>query len=163
MAGERAMMPDEKIGGKQLNGSCLCGQVRYRINGHCRNIINCHCDNCRRTHGHVAAYTSVDKSDLVLLSQQSLKWYHDKFPNTYRGFCGDCGASLFWDSADSDHLVSNHLVLNNKMSVAAGTLDSGHGLKTVGHVYVSEAGEYYQIEDDLPQFETLSNGKLDAK
>ena len=151
------MVLNENIGEKKRSGGCLCGQVRYRINGHCRNIINCHCDNCRRTHGHVAAYTSVDKSDLVLLCQQSLKWYHDKSPNTYRGFCGDCGASLFWDESDSSHLVSS-----NKMSVAAGTLDSGHGLKTIGHIYVSEAGEYYQIEDELPQFETSSNGKLDA-
>ena len=148
----------EKADKKELNGGCLCGQVQYRINGPCRNIINCHCDNCRRTHGHVAAYTAVDKSELEILSQQSLKWYHDRLPNTYRGFCDNCGASLFWHSADLNHLVSN-----NKISVAAGTLDSGHGLKTIGHIYVSEAGEYYQIEGDLPQFKASSNGKLDAK
>lgn len=152
------MVFNEKADEKKLNGGCLCGQVRYRINGHCRHIINCHCENCRRTHGHVAAYTSVDKSDLVLLSQQSLTWYHDKLPNTYRGFCGNCGASLFWEAVNSSRLVSG-----NKISVAAGSLDSGHGLKTIGHIYVSEAGEYYQIEDELPQFEASSNGKLDAK
>ncbi len=152
------MVLTEKVAEKKLAGGCLCGQVRYRINGHCRNIINCHCENCRRTHGHVAAYTSVDKNDLEILSQQSLKWYHDKAPNAYRGFCGDCGASLFWHAADLNHLVSN-----NERSVAAGTLDRGHGLKTIGHIYVSEAGEYYQIEDELPQFETSSNGKLDAQ
>lgn len=146
-------MPNEKADEKRLSGGCLCGQVRYRVVGHCRHIINCHCDNCRRTHGHVAAYTSVDKNDLVLLVRESLKWYHDESPNTYRGFCGNCGASLFWDAADSSH----------KLCVAAGTLDCGHGLKTIGHIYVSEAGEYYQIEDKLPQFEASSNGKLDAK
>ena len=138
---------------KVLEGGCLCGQVRYRIVGRCRNIINCHCENCRHTHGHVAAYTSVDKSDLTLLTQLSLQWYHDQSPNTYRGFCGTCGASLFWDAADS----------SNRMSVAAGTLQNGHGLKTIGHIYVSEAAEYYQIEDGLPQFETSSNGRLEAK
>jgi hypothetical protein len=106
----------------------------------------------------VAAYTSVDKGDLELLSKQSLKWYHDKDPNAYRGFCGNCGASLFWQAADLNHFISN-----NTMSVAAGTLDCGHSLKTIGHVYVSEAGEYYKIEDELPQFEASSNGKLDAK
>jgi len=39
------------------------------------------------------------------------------------------------------------------MSVSAGTLDAGHGLRTIGHVYLSEAGDYYEINDDLPQFE----------
>jgi hypothetical protein len=96
MAGENRRVLNAETAQNKLTGSCLCGQVRYRINGHCRNIINCHCDNCRRTNGHLAAYTPVDKSDLALLSEQSLKCYHDNTPNTYRGFCRDCGSSLFW-------------------------------------------------------------------
>ena len=135
-----------------LNGGCLCGQVQYQITGPRRNIINCHCENCRRTHGHVSAYTSVDKKDLVMISQQSLKWYHDHSPDTYRGFCEQCGASLFWDARDG----------NNKMAISAGTLDSGHGLKTIGHVYVSEAGSYYEIYDDLPRFEHSNAGELES-
>lgn len=149
-------MLTDNFSNKKLTGGCLCGQVRYQINGHCRNIINCHCDNCRRTHGHVAAYTSVHKVNLELFSQQSLKWFHDQPPNTYRGFCGDCGSSLFWQAVDLNHQASNH-----KISISAGTLDSGHDLKTIGHIYVSEAGEYYKIEDELPQFEKSSGGKLE--
>ena len=106
----------------------------------------------------MAAYTSVDESDLVLLSEQSLKWYHDISPNTYRGFCGDCGASLFWQEGDLSFISSS-----KKMSIAAGTLDSGHGLKTIGHIYVLEAGEYYEIKDELPQFEASSNRQLESK
>ncbi len=135
-----------------LNGGCLCGQVRYKISGPRRNIINCHCENCRRTHGHVAAYTSVDKQDILLTSQQSLKWYHDQSPDTYRGFCNECGSSLFWDAKQQ----------NNKMAISAGTLDAGHGLKTICHVYVSEAGEYYKISDGLPQFEGSNTGQLES-
>jgi hypothetical protein len=144
-----ALSTDEIV---ELGGGCLCGQVRYQITGPRRNIINCHCENCRRTHGHVSAYTSVDKNDLQLLSQQSLKWYHDQSPDTYRGFCGECGASLFWDAKDG----------NNKMAISAGTLDSGHGLKTIGHVFVHEAGEYYAINDGLPQFELSNAGELES-
>ncbi len=135
-----------------LNGGCLCGQVRYKISGPRRNIINCHCENCRRTHGHVAAYTSVDKQDILLTSQQSLKWYHDQSPDTYRGFCNECGSSLFWNAKQQ----------NNKMAISAGTLDKGHGLKTIGHVYVSEAGDYYKISDGLPQFEGSNTGQLES-
>ena len=136
----------------KLDGGCLCGQVRYQITGPRRNIINCHCENCRRTHGHIAAYTSVNKNDLLLVNQQCLKWYHDRSPDTYRGFCSECGASLFWDARDG----------NNKMAVSAGTLDTGHGLRTVGHVFVREAGEYYEISDGLPQFELSNAGELEG-
>ncbi len=135
-----------------LSGGCLCGGVRYRLTGKCRDIINCHCKNCRRTHGHIAAYTSAQKSDLVLSCQQTLQWYHDESPNTYRGFCNRCGASLFWDARDD----------RNKMAIAAGSLDDSGELKTIGHVYLSEAGKYYEIDDGLPGFETGSAGALES-
>ena len=134
-----------------LTGGCLCGGVRYRITGPRRDVIVCHCENCRRTHGHVAAYTSVLQSDLELLSQQTLKWFHDASPDTYRGFCERCGASLFWDARDG----------RGKMAVAAGTLDDSGELETIGHVYVCEAGHYYRIEDGLPQFQTGNDGALE--
>ncbi len=136
---------------KILAGGCLCGGVRYRIGGRRRNIINCHCQNCRRTHGHFAAYTSVKQSDLTITDQQTLQWYHDESPDTYRGFCNRCGASLFWDARDG----------RNKMAVAAGTLDDSYELKTIGHIYLSEAGKYYEINDGLPQFETTGEGALE--
>lgn len=135
-----------------IEGGCLCEGVRYRIVGKCRDIINCHCENCRRTHGHVAAYTSVNKIDLNLLQQASLQWYHDPSPDTYRGFCNVCGASLFWDARDG----------RDKMAVAAGSLDDSRDLKTVGHIYVAEAGHYYELEDGLPKFDGSSAGTLES-
>ena len=135
-----------------LTGGCLCGGVRYRIDGPRRNIIVCHCENCRRTHGHQAAYTSVAQADLELIEQQTLDWYHDVSPDTWRGFCKRCGSSLFWEPRDG----------RGKVAVAAGSLDDSRELKTIGHVFVSEAGHYYEIDDGLPQFATGSDGALDG-
>ena len=141
-----------KSGHAILSGGCLCGRVRYQLTGACRDIINCHCENCRRTHGHIAAYTSVNRSDLELVNQQTLRWYHDESPDTYRGFCNRCGASLFWDARDE----------RDEIAVSAGSLDDSDELKTIGHVYVSEAGKYYQINDELPRFETGNSGALES-
>jgi hypothetical protein len=134
-----------------LAGGCLCGGVRYRIAGPRRDIIYCHCENCRRTHGHVAAYTSVAQADLEMISSATLQWYHDRSPDTYRGFCSRCGASLFWDARDG----------RGKMAVAAGSLDDSGALKVIGHVFVAEAGHYYAIDDGLPQFPHGSSGALE--
>lgn len=135
-----------------LTGGCLCGGVSYEITGPRRDVILCHCQNCRRTHGHVAAYTSLLQSDLNLIRKQTLQWFHDQSPDTWRGFCNRCGASLFWDMRDGRGIVS----------VAAGSLDTTAELKTIGHVWVSEAGEYYEIDDGLPQFETGNCGTLEG-
>jgi hypothetical protein len=94
----------------------------------------------------------VQQSALKFISQHSLQWYHDESPDTFRGFCNRCGASLFWDARDG----------RGKISVAAGSLDDSHELKTIGHVFVSEAGQYYEINDGLPCFQTGNAGALES-
>lgn len=137
----------------RASGGCLCGAVRYEVRGLLRNVINCHCSKCRRTHGHTAAYTSVRREDVILTKQDGLKWYRsvtDETPNVYRGFCMECGSSLFWDARG----------VREDISISAGTLDSPTDLKTVGHVWVSQAGDYYEITDDLKKYEESSGGRL---
>ena len=41
-------------------------------------------------------------------------------------------------------------------------MDDAGGLRPIGHVYVSEAGQYYEINDYLPQFETGNDGALEG-
>jgi hypothetical protein len=117
-------------------GGCLCGAVRYRVGGPLREVINCHCQRCRRTHGHVGAYTKAASRDLELLEDRGLHWY--VADERERGFCRECGSSLFWRETASD-----------SVSISAGTLDQPTGLRTVAHIYVASKGDYYEITDAL--------------
>ena len=124
-------------------GSCLCGAVRYEVTGPLQDVLICHCGECRRWHGHVSATAAADKGDLQLLEQRGLRWI--KSPRSdaeaRRGFCCECGSSLFWDAPGLETI-----------SIAAGTLDAPTGLHVASHWYVSGAGDYYEIpEDGLPQ------------
>ncbi len=50
------------IGGGELTmarGGCLCGAVRYEVQGPLRDVLICHCEECRRWHGHVSATTAA--------------------------------------------------------------------------------------------------------
>jgi hypothetical protein len=126
------------------SGGCLCGAVRYEIVGTLRGVVNCHCSKCRRFHGNFGAYTSVKDKALVVIEKRGLKWFHsptDETPNVYRGFCAECGSSLFWHPHDQEHIA-----------VAAGSLDTPTHLKTIGHVWISQKSDYYDIQDDSPQF-----------
>jgi hypothetical protein len=126
-------------------GRCLCGAVRYEVRGELRDVLICHCEECRRWNGHVAACTAARSEDLVLLEQRGLRWIDS--PNSdaaaRRGFCGECGSSLFWDAPDRP-----------TVSIAAGTLDGHPGLRGAAHWYVSQAGDYYELSSDgLPRHE----------
>ena len=134
---------------KKTYGGCLCGEVQYHIQGELKGIINCHCSKCRKFHGNYGAYTSVKAENLTITRQKSLKWYKsptDETPNVHRGFCSQCGSSLFWYPKDQPNIA-----------VAAGSLDSPTHLETIGHVWCSQISDYYKIEDDLPQFEKRWN------
>ena len=119
-------------------GGCLCGRVRYRVDGKLRDVVNCHCTQCRRTHGHFSAYTAAVPDALTLLREDSLKWFRSS-ENAARGFCSECGASLFWKPASGEYVA-----------IAAGTLDPPTGLRTVAHIFCAHAGDYYDIDDGLP-------------
>lgn len=120
-------------------GSCLCGAVRYEINGPLRDSMACHCLQCRKTSGHYVSATAVKKSDLLILKGRGLKWYQSS-PTARRGFCAECGSSLFWD-LDGREL----------MGVMSGTLDGATGIETSSHIFVGMKGDYYDLEDDLPK------------
>ena len=68
-------LKEEKIKEANNRGGCLCGAIKFEIYGEIRHIINCHCGQCRRTHGHYAAYSSVKKTKFKFIRDKGLKWF----------------------------------------------------------------------------------------
>ena len=134
------------LGGERMaTGRCLCGAVRYEVRGDLREVLICHCEECRRWHGHFSASTAARREDLVLVEQRGLRWIDSPSSDARarRGFCGECGSSLFWDAPGRP-----------TVSIAAGTLElDGHtDLRVAAHWYVSQAGDYYELPaDGLPR------------
>jgi hypothetical protein len=120
-------------------GHCQCASVQYEVRGALRAVIYCHCNMCRRISGHFVAATACDREDLVLKSSATLQWYQSS-ATARRGFCSRCGSNLFWDP-----------VGESRICIMAGSLDPPTGLIAKGHIFVAEAGDYYRIDDGLPQ------------
>lgn len=135
-----------------ITGRCLCGAVRYEVRGPLRDVLVCHCEECRRWNGHVSASAAARKDDLFVLEQRGLRWIDSPHSEAgaRRGFCGECGSSLFWDPPGRETI-----------SISAGTLDGPTGLRVVSHWYVFQAGDYYELPDDgLPRHEGSGEGEL---
>jgi hypothetical protein len=124
-------------------GSCLCGGVAYELTGELRLSVACHCGQCRKSSGHYWSATQVPAAQFTLTVSETLKWFASS-PQAKRGFCSRCGSSLFW----------MHEGDKGAVSVASGTIDGVTGLITDKHIYVADKGDYYDIADDLPQFDT---------
>ena len=131
------------------SGGCLCGAVRYRVRGPLRPVINCHCEQCRRSSGHHVAATACRRQHLELIEPHDLRWYTSS-ETARRGFCGTCGSSVFWDSHEPER--------QQHVSIMAGTLDQPTGLETAANIYTDFAGDYYHLDDDVPGFPVSGHG-----
>lgn len=120
-------------------GSCLCGAVTFRIRSALEDPQACHCQQCRKQSGHYFAAARTRKDAVELIQDTGLCWYRAS-DIAARGFCKNCGSTLFWRSDDGPFI-----------RVALGSLESTSGLHLLRHVGTSSKGSYYNIADGLPQ------------
>lgn len=121
-------------------GGCHCGAIRFSVTGPVREVIYCHCEQCRRQSGHFVAATACDDERLSVSGMDNLTWYAAS-DAARRGFCRSCGSLLFWKANDGD-----------RTSIMAGAFDKPTGLVEGHHIHVADKGDYYGISDGLPQF-----------
>ncbi len=124
-----------------VSGSCLCGEIKLHIDTLNRDVIICHCRQCRKQAGHVVAATRAKDEHINIDGEDFLSWYAAS-DIAKRGFCRQCGSLLFWKLNDSD-----------STSIMAGCLESPTGLKTISHIYTDDKGDYYELNEDLPCFD----------
>ncbi|MBX2867376.1 MAG: GFA family protein [Acidiferrobacterales bacterium] len=131
-----------------VTGSCLCGQVHYVIKGSLVDADHCHCSKCRRQHGAAfSSYAGFDPGDFQWTSGEKLVSIYEESSGAGWCFCKCCGSTL----AGSDD--------GEITSIAMGTVDGDPGMQPEKHIYVGSKADWYEIHDDLPQFQKrVANG-----
>ena len=128
---------------KSTKGSCLCGGIKYVVNGKLRAVCACHCTQCRKATGHYVAATQC-KSDELSISGETLTWFQSS-ETAERAFCSKCGSNLFWREFDADNT-----------SIWAGSIDGPTGLTMDSQIHTESKGDYY----DLPNLSVISQKEL---
>ncbi|MGV1756436.1 GFA family protein [Rhizobium sp. A22-96] len=132
------------------SGACLCGGVRFKTRGELREVVACHCSQCRKQTGLYYAATNVPIANLVIEGEEAITWYR---ASTFarRGFCKTCGSALFWAADGAEEI-----------SIMAGLFDQPTGVEISYHIYCADKGDYYEITDGLPQYRQGRPGLLTA-
>ena len=126
-----------------IEGSCLCGAIRYEADHVVGPMAHCHCQTCRKAHG--AAFSTilpVAKNGFRWLSGEDLLGQFESSPGKRRWFCGRCGSQL----------VSTRVGDEYPVLLRAGCIDRGYDSKPVAHGWVEFMAPWHQITDGLPQF-----------
>jgi hypothetical protein len=135
--------PVESAAEPRATGRCLCGAVTYEVRGPLRDVVICHCVECRRWSGTGAGAFAAAHDDDLVIAGDALRWVEspDSIRNARRGFCVDCGTSVFWKAPE---LV--------RTGIAAGTLDAPTGLRVAAHIYTHQVADWDELpEDGLPR------------
>ncbi len=126
-----------------INGSCLCGKVKFEISGEPYSLSYCHCSRCRKAAGVFSAVLIGQADDLLITAghDEIAKFKSGAESKFERCFCKECGTSL-GDMAAGDVYV-----------IAASALDDDPKIRPILHIHTSSKPKWYEIVDDLKTFE----------
>jgi hypothetical protein len=135
---------------QRLTGRCLCEGIAYEIEGELGPIFHCHCSKCRRWHGAVfRSRATIHASQFKWLKGEELlsRYYSSEFVLKY--FCSVCGSNLI-STYDNEPM---------KIGVPLGGLEQAPSNTPEGHIFVGSKSPWFEITDDLPQYEAWPDTK----
>ncbi len=135
-------MERDNTNSQLLKGACECGTVRYQVADEFLYASNCHCSRCRAATGSAfKAFAGIERNKLdVVDGRDRLLVVGETDSNDTR--CGACGSLLFSVVRDGAYA-----------HVAMGSLVDAPGIRPTSHIFVGSKAPWFEITDDLPQFE----------
>jgi len=129
-------------GVRRLAGRCECGLVGFEVDDAFGYALNCHCSRCRAGTGAAfKPFAGIERERLELTEgADSLLVYGSDDLNHTR--CGVCGSLLFSVVRDGAYV-----------HVALGSLADEPTIRPSGHIHVASKAPWFEITDDLPQFD----------
>jgi hypothetical protein len=131
---------------RMLSGSCECGAVRYRVADEFRYAQNCHCSCCRAATGSAfKPFAGIERERFeVVQGIDDLLVVGEPDANDTR--CATCGSLLF-----------SVVRRGEWVHVAMGSLVDEPSIRPAGHIFVGSKAPWFEITDDLPQFEEYAS------
>ena len=127
---------------RALAGTCRCGAVRYEVSDAFRYAANCHCSECRAATGSAfKPFAGIEREKLTITEGLgNIAVFGEEDLNDTR--CGKCGSLLF-----------SVVRAGAFVHVAMGSFADDPSIRPTSHVFVGSKAAWFEITDELPQFE----------
>lgn len=125
-------------------GGCLCGNIRYQIDGKALFTALCHCTHCQKQSGSAFSII-VAVGDGALSVEGKPEAYADRSDNgraVTREFCSNCGSALFSIGDGAPGVVF----------VKAGTLDDTTMLAPQMELWTDSAQPWVKLDLHAKRF-----------
>jgi LSD1 subclass zinc finger protein len=131
--------------GKQIEGGCHCGAVRYALSEPPEYSMVCHCRTCQRVSGApVVAWVSAPVATFRIIAGAPAQ--HASSPGVARQFCGACGTQLTYQRGADE------------IDVATATFDDPSAFPPTHHSWLSHNIAWVKFGDGLPHYAKSRSG-----
>jgi hypothetical protein len=127
----------------RINGSCVCGAVRWSYDTAPTAMVHCHCSICRKQHG--TLFSTFVAGPLTTFHWRAGTGKISTWQSSEQGkrsFCAVCGSKVPGVSLDSQQVF-----------MPAGALEGELGIRPQMHLFVGSKAPWHDIHDGLPQHE----------
>jgi hypothetical protein len=128
-----------------IQGSCLCGGVRFEVTEPFTRVSQCHCAFCKKISGGYGTVSARVRTDAIRILQGE-ELLHSFTPEggSAKTFCSVCGSNLFgggWPDVET-------------APVRLSAIDSHFDRKPEAHTFVQSVADWEILpEDGLPRFD----------
>lgn len=124
---------------RTIEGGCLCGEVRYRIQGEPLASGTCQCRSCRKASGSaIVPWLHLDAARLAFVAGTPVAFTSS--PGVTRTFCGRCGTPLTYRTTQ----------YRSTIDVTTASLDDPELFPPIAHVWTSHRLGWLKLADGLP-------------
>ena len=129
---------------EERTGSCLCGQIRFRLKGQPLVSRLCWCRDCQHIAGNGTA-NAIFPSEAIEIDGESAEYTSmaDSGNHVRRRFCAKCGSHLFADNTERPGLTA----------VRLGALNDPSSITPEANIWVSRAPSWAYLNSSLQTFE----------
>jgi uncharacterized glyoxalase superfamily protein PhnB len=122
----------------KIKGGCLCGAIRYQVDGAPSSISICHCRSCRRASGAPAvSWFVISRAQFKLLSGNPAAYRSSA--QVQRGFCGKCGTQLTYAHDSAPQTIE----------LTTASLDQPSAIEPTKEIWLSEKLPWVAANPDL--------------
>jgi len=131
-----------------IQGSCLCGEVKYEIDENkIAMMSNCHCSNCRKATGaDYGTFIQIPPQDFNWLSGQESVATYDSSPGNHRAFCKNCGSRMP-QTNDAWPFIT----------IPAGSLDKDPNTKPKANIFTASKVSWLSIDNSIPSVSDMGS------
>ena len=125
-----------------LRGRCACSVVAFEVSDEFVEAYNCHCSNCRALTGSAFfPWGEIEPETMrVTRGADSLLVIGDA-DGHHSVRCKECFSLLYYTGYEG------------KIRIPYGALIDEPSLKPTAHIFVGSKASWYEILDDLPQYD----------